>query len=321
MNTPFHLFAALFAAAMPFLSGCNDAAPRASALKPRPPATTPPDLGSNALTRVTRLCSLGPRDALTPGAERVAKWIADELSAIGLDPQTDTFDDPSPDGSSRIFRNILATVSGTGKGRVLLLSHYDTKSGISNSFVGANDGGSSTGLLLELAAFFAKEPPAPSVTFAFLDGEECRIAYGKTDGLHGSRRLARRMREAGEQADAVILLDMVGDRDLCLTLPRNGDARLKTALLNAAAAQGLRNKVKLFPSDMLDDHQPFLDAGYPAIDLIDFEYGSAPGLRNYWHTDADTVDKLSAESLRAIGAIVVQMVADIGTARCDGKGD
>ena len=312
MNSPLCFFATALATVMPFLSGCNGATPRTSEQIPRPPATIPPDLGSNAFARVARLCDMGPRDAMTPGAERAAKWIADEIAAIGLEPVTDTFDDPSPDGTSRIFRNILTTVSGTGKGRILLLSHYDTKSGISNSFVGANDGGSSTGLLLELAAFFSKKPPVPSITFAFLDGEECRVTYGKSDGLHGSRRLARRMREAGEKADAVILLDMVGDRDLCLTLPRNGAASLKTMLLDAATVQGLRDKVKLFPSDMLDDHQPFLDAGFPAIDLIDFEYGSAPGLRNYWHTDADTIDKLSAESLRAIGAIVAQMVADLG---------
>ena len=315
MNIPLGLFAATLAAAMPILSGCSGAVPRTSTQTTRPAAAVRVDLGSNALARVSKLCALGPRDALTPGAERAAKWIADELSAIGLEPSTDTFDDPSPDGNSRTFRNVLATISGTGRGRVLLLSHYDTKSGISSSFVGANDGGSSTGLLLELAALFAKEPPAPSVTFAFLDGEECRVAYGASDGLHGSRRLARRMREAGERADAVILLDMVGDRDLCLTLPRNGASNLKVMLLDAAAAQGLRDKVKLFPSDMLDDHQPFLEAGFPAIDLIDFEYGSAPGLRNFWHTDADTVDKLSAESLRAIGAIVIQMIGDV----CAGK--
>ncbi len=311
MNIPFRLLIAALVSAMPFLSACNGAAPQVSRQMTRPSVGVPADLGTNALERVRRLCALGPRDALTPGAEGAARWIADELAAIGLAPTTDTFNDPSPDGASRIFRNVLTTVSGTGRGRILLLSHYDTKAGISDSFVGANDGGSSTGLLLELAALFVKEPPVPAVTFAFLDGEECRVAYGASDGLHGSRRLARRMREAGEKADAVILLDMVGDRDLCLTLPRNGDARLKTALLNAASAQGLRDKVKLFPSDMLDDHQPFLDAGFPAIDLIDFEYGSAPGIRNYWHTDADTVDKLSAESLRAIGAIVLQMLAEV----------
>ena len=292
-------------------TGCGNDAPVATTTAPRVQVSMPADLGTNALARVRRLCELGPRDALTPGAEAAAKWLAAELSAIGLKPDTDTFDDPAPDGTSRLFRNVTATAPGTGKGQVLLLSHYDTKAGISNSFIGANDGGSSTGLLLELAAYFVRNPPTPSVTFAFLDGEECRRAYGESDGLHGSRHLARKMREAGQGTDAVILLDMVGDLDLRLTLPRNGTARLKTALLDAAAAQGLRSKVGLLSYDMVDDHQPFLDAGFPAIDIIDFEYGSAPGLRNYWHTDADTVDKLSAESLRITGAIVIQLISDM----------
>ncbi len=304
------LFATPLAVAI-LLAGCRDNTTVITTRRPPIQSTVPTDLGVDALQRVRRLCALGPRDALTPDAAVAAKWIASELSTIGLVPDTDTFDDPAPDGTSRIFNNIMATVPGTGGGHVLLLSHYDTKSGISDTFVGANDGGSSTGLLLELAAYFVRNPAIPSVTFAFLDGEECRRTYGDYDGLHGSRHLARKMREAGQGADAVILLDMVGDRDLRLTLPRNGTARLKTALLDAADSQGMRTKVGLLPYDILDDHQPFLDAGFPAIDIIDFEYGSAPGLRDYWHTDADTVDKLSAESLQVTGAIVIQLIKDL----------
>ena len=312
------LFATSLAAAI-LSAGCRDDATRTMTHAHHVREPIPAALGSNALDRVRRLCDLGPRDALTPGAGTAAKWIADELSAAGLQPIIDTFDDPASDGSSRLFRNVMATVSGTGGGRILLLSHYDTKSGVSNTFIGANDGGSSTGLLLELAAHFARTPAVPSVTFAFLDGEECRRTYSESDGLHGSRHLASAMRAKGEKANAVILLDMIGDRDLLLTLPRNGTASLKTALLDAAAAQGIRAKVKLLPYDILDDHQPFLDAGFPAVDLIDFEYGSASDLRDYWHTDADTVDKLSAESLRNVGALVLQMVADIGRKQSPGK--
>ena len=311
MNQSILLSAALLAAAMPFAGCRDDGAVNAPAAK-RVVAQVPADLGTNALDRVRRLCEHGPRDALTPGAEAAAKWIAAELSEIGLAPDTDTFDDPAPNGASRVFRNVTATAAGTGSGHILLLSHYDTKSGISGKFVGANDGGSSTGLLLELAAHFARNPTVPSVTFAFLDGEECRRTYGENDGLHGSRRLARAMREARKGADAVILLDMVGDRDLRLTLPRNGTAQLKTALLDAAEAQGIRSKVGLLPYDIVDDHVPFLEAGFPAVDLIDFEYGSSPGLRDYWHTDSDTIDKLSAESLRVTGALIIQFVTDFG---------
>ena len=293
------------------LAGCRGKTPSSPVRKPRPPVAVPADLGTNALLRVQCLCALGPRDALTSGAEAAARWIAAELEAAGLKPSIDIFNDPASDGTARIFRNVTASAPGTGAGHILVLSHYDTKAGISSAFIGANDGGSSTGLLLALASHFAHHPAVPSVTFAFLDGEECLIAYGPFDGLHGSRHLAKTMRESGERLDAVILLDMVGDRDLRLTLPRNGTARLKTALLDAAEAQGLRAKVKLVPYDILDDHQPFLDAGFPAVDLIDFEYGSAPELRDYWHTDADTPDKLSAASLRDVGAIVLELIARV----------
>jgi hypothetical protein len=270
-------------------------------------------IGSEALRLAGELCALGPRDALTPGAEEAAKWIARKLAEAGLEPEVDEFDDPGPDGGRRVFHNVMATVRGRGEhakgaGGVLLLSHYDTKAGIGLGFVGANDGASSTALLLALAAKFAREPAARDVGFAFLDGEECRRAYGEHDGLHGSRRLARRLKGEGARFDAVILLDMVGDSDLCITLPRNGTARLQTMVLDAAKAMGLRDKVRLLPYDILDDHQPFLDAGFPAVDIIDFEYGSAPGLRDYWHTEQDTVDKLSAQSLQDVADIVVEMV-------------
>lgn len=265
-------------------------------------------IGRKALEFVGALCALGPRDAMTPGAEAAANWIAGELRSMGLEPEIDEFDDPDPGGASRVFRNVFATVPGTGQGSVLLLSHYDTKSGISTNFVGANDGGSSTGLLLALADEIANHPRKASVTFAFLDGEECVRSFGDHDGLHGSRHLAKKMREGRERIDAVVLLDMVGDRDLTLTLPRNGDADLKRIFLRAAGEAGRRDAVRLLPYDMIDDHQPFIDAGFRAIDIIDFEYGSLPGLNDYWHTPSDTPDKLSSESLQSVGDIILHMI-------------
>ena len=93
-----------------------------------------------------------------------------------------------------------------------------------------------------------------------------------------------------------------------MTLPPNGDARLTALVLDAATQEGARAKFGLAPGGILDDHQPFLDAGMPAVDLIDFIYGSAPGLNDYWHTDTDTLDKLSAESLQTIGRVVLRML-------------
>jgi Zn-dependent M28 family amino/carboxypeptidase len=230
--------------------------------------------------------------------------------AAGLQPVADVFTEPDPRGGGTLaFRNVSASLPGKTRKHILLLSHYDTKAGIGGGFTGANDGGSSTGLLLALARWFAAQPDREAtLTFAFLDGEECLVDYGPHDGLRGSRRLAAQIKAARTRIDAVILLDMVGDASLSLTIPANVDGRLMATLTQSAARLGLRDRVSRHAADMLDDHQPFLDLGFPAIDIIDFEYGSEPGLNDYWHTPQDTIDKLSDESLDAVGAIVIDMV-------------
>jgi hypothetical protein len=175
-------------------------------------------------------------------------------------------------------------------------------------FVGANDSGSGVGLLLALAPILkAGTKERPSVMLAFLDGEECRLNYGPNDGLHGSRHLAAGLVATGRARDvrAMILLDMVGDRDLNVAIPRNGTPELISAVFKAAEANGVREKFSLAGNVVLDDHQPFLDAGMPAVDLIDFDYGSASGLNDYWHTPADTLDKLSPASLETVGRVVL----------------
>lgn len=270
-----------------------------------------PALGAGDM--VAALCALGPRDSGSIGAAEAATWIAEQLDAAGLTPVTDAFSEETPHGQV-VFRNVMASLPGTTRKHVLLLTHYDTKAGIADAFIGANDGGSSTGLLLALARWFKENPadgPGPTISFAFLDGEECAEEYGPHDGLHGSRRLAAQMKAARTRIDAVILLDMVGDADLSLTIPSNVDGRLMATLNQSASRLGLRDRVKRHYADMLDDHQPFLDLGYPAIDIIDFEYGSAPGENNYWHTQEDTVEKISDATLDAVGAIVIDMVRNL----------
>jgi len=195
---------------------------------------------------------------------------------------------------------------------IVLLSHFDTKTGISTNFIGANDGGSSTGLLLEFAHVLHNSPLRHCpVLFGFLDGEECRVQYGPHDGFHGSRRLAAQLAAEHRNVRAVILLDMIGDRDLTVTLPANGSPELTLLALEAAKIVGVREKFSLADGRVLDDHQAFLDAGFPAVDLIDFIYGSAPGLNDYWHTPADTMDKISAESLTSVGQVVAEMLRQI----------
>jgi glutaminyl-peptide cyclotransferase len=245
--------------------------------------------------------------------------IKNRLDKLGVSAEIDDFIDPTPYGSNR-FRNVIGKIPG-GPGRIILMAHYDTKGGIGAGFEGANDSGSGVGVLLELARVISAARAGleaggttpvlpPSVWVAFLDGEECHDSYGPVDGFHGSRRLARQVVEAGDRkrVGAVILLDMIGDRDLTVTIPRNSTPELVALAFRAAEEEGVRPAFSLFPGAIFDDHQAFLDVGLPAVDLIDFEFGSAPRKNDYWHTEQDTLDKLSAASLATIGKVVIRMV-------------
>jgi glutaminyl-peptide cyclotransferase len=263
--------------------------------------------GTNALHEVREFLSVGPRVAGTTGAQHAAEALVKRLTSLGVGAERQSFQDVTPTGSNS-FINVIATIPGGKPGLILLGAHTDTKSGI-ESFDGANDSGSGVGVLLALAPILkAGAGQAPTIQLVFLDGEECRINYGPTDGLHGSRHLAAELHRTGRSREvlAVILLDMIGDRDLSVTVPRNGTPDLISRVFDAATESGVRSKFSLFPGTILDDHQPFLDHGMPAVDLIDFEYGSAPGLNDYWHTSADTVDKLSADSLEIVGRVVLR---------------
>lgn len=268
--------------------------------------------GIRALKEVASFVAIGPRVSGTPGASKAAKHIEQRLREIGLSPAIDTFTEDTPHARTT-FQNITASIKGTGSKLIVLLSHYDTKSGMTDDFIGANDSGSSTGLLIEFARLLHASPPCP-VTFliAFVDGEECIRRYSGNDGLHGSKRLSSVLVKDG-MADAVlavIVVDMIGDKDLSVTIPRNGTPSLISAVLNAAHHESVRDKFSL-TGIIIDDHVPFLKAGMPAVNLIDFKFGSKPGKNDYWHTSQDTMDKLSAESLTTVGRVVVRTINSI----------
>jgi glutaminyl-peptide cyclotransferase len=329
------IFCAGLGLAMGLLLGSPGCRPPA---KPAAAGLNPDQVsGSNALAEVQALASIRPRVAGTPGARQAAEHLAARLKALGIETTLDVFEDKCPGGPAT-FRNVLGVFpaqppetgwgerlwqklsssadqpAGSGRGWVVLGAHYDTKSGISATFEGANDAASGAGLILELARLIKAGGALPfNVLVAFFDGEECRRHYGPQDGLHGSRRLAKTLLDDGRALNvrAVIVLDMVGDKNLQLTLPRNGTPRLLTAVFRAAEADGARDKFSLYATEILDDHQPFFEAGMPAVDIIDYEFGSAPGKNDYWHTPADTLDKLSAASLTVVGRVVVRMLNDL----------
>ena len=206
------------------------------------------------------------------------------------------------------FVNIVARFSATTARarrittqRAIVCSHYDSKRFSTIRFLGANDGASSTGALLELARVLALDPPlAAQVELVFFDGEEAFAQFTETDGLYGSRHYARALRESGRvtQFKFGILWDMIGDKDLTITLSPDSPQPLTEELLKASDALKLRAHFSYYDRPIWDDHVPLNQARIPTVNLIDFDY-------LYWHTADDTLDKLSAESLEKIGALTV----------------
>lgn len=250
-----------------------------------------------------------PRVAGTLGARRAAAWLA--LRA-GPQAELDRFRDHIYD-DVHDFANVMLRMPGRDPAApwIILISHFDTAPNAGDGFEGANDGASTSGLLVALADVLRRAPEKPraNILLAWTDAEECRIAYMPRDGFQGSKRLLRRVREAQWPVKAVICLDMLGDRDLNIEIPANSTPALRREALRAAEAAGVADKVALRDSIVVkDDHSAFYDAGYPALELIDFDYGSARGKNDYWHTPQDTMDKVSEASLLASGRLVVELL-------------
>ena len=274
--------------------------------------------GQKAFAELKRFVGLGSRDAGTQGAANAARYLAARLKALGLAAEIDEFEAQTPKGPVT-FRNVIGRVPGTGSNVVIIASHYDTKSGIAADFQGANDSGSSTAVVLEMAGLAAQaaaqKEPQDELLFVFFDGEECMEHYGPIDGLHGSRHLVKQLEQQDlvHRVKAMILLDMIGDRSLTYTVPRNGSPKLISWLFNAARDENVRSIFSLYPYEIGDDHDPFLRAGIPAIDLIDFLFGSSPGRNDYWHTPEDRLDKIAPESLQITGRVTIRLLNQVLT--------
>ena len=289
-----------------FVAGCAD---RPTPLLRVRWDNLPPDAGARMFAYAAELSDIAPRDAGTPGAGTASRWIAQEIRRIGLKPVADCWTESVPTGR-KTFCNVYARLPGTSGRLVVLGSHYDTKPGIPG-FKGANDGASSCAVLLGLLEHLASKPgrTKDTILFAFFDGEEAAGAtYRDNDGLHGSKRLASTLpvQAGGDRPIAAIIADMVGDRNLTLDIPRNVTPWLAQSALRVSLEQGGKGPpVSIASTFILDDHVPFLAAGVPALDLIDFEYGSAPGRHDWWHTPEDTMDKISAESLQRTASLLL----------------
>lgn len=249
-----------------------------------------------------------PRDGGTAEGRRAASFIRERAAAVGLEASLDPFTVETEDGPRRMVNaEGVWRSSQTNAPWLVFVSHFDTKPGI--VCPGANDGAATTGLLVALGRCVVRQrPQGVNVLFLWTDGEECRRDYGPKDGLWGSRHAAAKLKRDGRPVLGVFCLDMLGDRDLLIDLPANGSPELRSLVHRQARHLGLDNRVFDRDSAVRDDHLPFLDAGFPALDLIDFDYGSSPGANDYWHTEQDTMDKVSQFSLLTAGRLCCGIV-------------
>jgi glutaminyl-peptide cyclotransferase len=264
--------------------------------------------GEKALAHVQALVALGPRPPESAAIKRARAYIRGNLAATGWQVIEQPFTAQTPRGRVS-FVNVIARRPNESVGTKLFLlaSHYDTKIFDSIRFVGANDGGSSTGALLEMARVLNQHPDlAAQIELVFFDGEEAYEGFSPNDGLYGSLYFARQAQKA-KKTDSyrgAIVWDMIGDRDLTITLPIDSPARLVEGIFAAADALKVRNHFTYLNDHMIDDHSPLNVVGIPAIDLIDFDYPP-------WHTSGDTMDKLSAESLQTVGAVTLYYLVEL----------
>jgi glutaminyl-peptide cyclotransferase len=273
--------------------------------------------GERALEHVRKQVEFGPRPAGSAELEQTRNYLIDQLKSYGLKITTDEFHATTPIGDRRMI-NVTAELPGESNDVVIISSHYDTKYFKEIKFVGANDGGASTGALLEIARVMAAAKQKPKLTywFVFFDGEEAfcfdwdqchnpNPSDPKTPGpdhTYGSRRYVAQLTEKNElrRVRAMILLDMMGYKDLRLGRADLGTAWLVDTVWQTAKQLGYGNVfVDAQEGVGDDDHGPFLKAGVDAIDIIQLS------TYEYWHTKDDTLDKISAKSLKTVGDAVI----------------
>jgi len=259
--------------------------------------------GLAALRHLERLVAIGPRPAGSPGSVRAREYIVNELKRSGVQARVEAFDADTPHGRLPMA-NVVGVVPGRRTDVILIGGHYDTKWFADIRFVGANDGGSSTALLLELARQLRRAPGEFTYWIVFFDGEEARGEWSARDSLYGSRRMAETLQRRGRLPRAVIVVDMIGDRDLAIRRESLSTRWLTDLIWESARRLGRQHHFLSETEAVEDDHAPFLRLGVPAALLIDFDFPS-------WHTTEDTLDKVSDRSLQVVGDVLLHALPAI----------
>jgi hypothetical protein len=260
---------------------------------------------NRAWEHLRQLVAIGPRPAGSAAIEQARTYIKNQLSAVGVPVVEQAWQGQTPLGPVRMT-NLIATIPGASTDRLIIAGHYDTKRFQEFRFVGANDGGSSAALLIELARVLKPKAGHLTVELLFLDGEEAVVAWEGSDHTYGSRHYVDVARRSGSLATlkALVLVDMVGDRNLQIKREENSTVWLTDIIWSAAERVKLGHVFVPLSTPIEDDHLEFLQAGIPSVDIIDFDFPA-------WHTAADTLDAVSARSLQMVGEVLLAALPQI----------
>ncbi len=306
-------------------SGCGRDTPARPAVPPQPrqqaeaPLPAAPDAlpaektggfdSAKAYEHVARIVSFGPRAPGSEGSRKAQEYFKQQLASFGCEVEAMPFHASTPQGRVQMT-NIVGKVAGASPDIVMLMSHFDTKQvPEAPDFVGANDGGSSSGVMLELARLLCprKDKLQLSVWIVFTDGEESYGEWSDIDGTYGSRELAARMSLSGDlkRVRALLLADIVGAQDLQFKREEDSTDWLVDLVWATAKRLGYGSHFLDESTAMSDDHVPFIRRGVAAVDLIHANYVGVPP----WHSGEDTLDKISARSLGLTGHVILETVA------------
>jgi hypothetical protein len=290
----------------PFMSAATSAPPQVSDGAPQPDKTGGFD-GQRAFAHVAKQVSFGPHAPGSPAIAKVQDYLQSELKSYGCNVEMDSFSAGTPVGRLSM-ENILVKIPGERPGVILLGTHYDTL--LLTDFVGANDGGSSTAVMLELARLLCSQRGRYAVWIAFFDGEEAMKQWSDTDSRYGSRQMAARLSTSGDikRIRAFLLADIVGSHRVRFARDSTSTRELTDLLWGIAAKLGYAENFINEETSIEDDHNSFLKRNVPSVDVIDLDrVNDVP----YWHTPQDTLDKISAKSLAIVGHVFLESVKQL----------
>jgi Zn-dependent M28 family amino/carboxypeptidase len=295
------------AATGPAMAPSATPAPQASPMPANSENLGPkPDVnGNHVMQYVKEIVAIGSRPVGSPGHAKLEQYILSKLR--GVEVEQDKFTAQTPVGKFPI-NNIIAKFPGRKDGIIVVAGHYDTNYPLPKAYVGANDGGSSTALLLALAdQFRGKELDGYSIWLVWTDGEEAFVKWSDTDSLYGTRQLAQKWQQDGtaKKIKAFLLVDMIGDADLDILEETASTPWLRALVYQAATNLGYQSHFYSYKAGIEDDHLPFLKIGVPAVDIIDLDYGYN---NVFHHSVQDTIDKLSPQSLAISGDVVLETI-------------